>query len=82
MNEFQLNDNNDTMQCVTCNKSSLFALRLKILEKQKKRQLSLWSKQEFFKNALEVWDISSFLYKIEIRKDTNIANYIVSFHSK
>jgi hypothetical protein len=42
MNEFPPNDNNDMMQCVTCNKSSLFALKLKILEKkEKKRQISL-----------------------------------------
>jgi len=30
--EFQLNSNDDMMQCVTCNKSSLFAPRLKTLE--------------------------------------------------
>jgi hypothetical protein len=30
--EFQLNNNDDVMRCVTCNKSSLFASRLKPLE--------------------------------------------------
>ncbi len=41
----------------------------------------MWSKQEFFQMFLRC-DINSYLYEIEIRKDTNVANYIVPFHSK
>jgi hypothetical protein len=64
MNEFQPDDNNDMMQCVTCNKSSLFAPRLKILEKQKKRQISLWSKQEFFQMLLRCETLVHFYMKL------------------
>ncbi len=82
MNELQPNDNNDMMQCVTCNRSSLFAPRLKILEKRKEKTNIFVKQTRIFSNVLEVWDINSFRYEIEIRKDTNIANYIVPFHSK
>jgi hypothetical protein len=64
MNEFQPNDTNDMMQCVTCNKSSLFAPRLKILKKQKKRQISLWSKQEVFQMFLRCKTLVHFYMKL------------------
>jgi len=48
MNKFQPNDNNDMMQCVTCNKSSLFALRLKILEKKKRKDKYLCEANKIF----------------------------------
>jgi hypothetical protein len=51
------------MQCVTCNKSSLFEPRLKALEKQGKPNILL--EQEKFPNVLEVRDINSFLYEIK-----------------
>ncbi len=38
INEFCSNGNNDTMECVTSNKSSLFAPRPKALEKQGKNK--------------------------------------------
>jgi hypothetical protein len=36
INKFQLKNNNDMMQCVICNKFSLFTPRLRACEKQKK----------------------------------------------
>jgi hypothetical protein len=51
------------MQCVTCNKFSLFAPRLKALEKQ--GETNILVEQEKFPNVLEVKDINSFLYEIE-----------------
>ncbi len=51
------------MQCVTCNKSFLFAPRLKALEKQGKTNILV--EQEKFPNVLEVREINSFLYEIE-----------------
>jgi hypothetical protein len=44
-NEFQPKGNNDIMQCVTCNKSCLFAPRLKVSWKQRKK-LQLFLKQK------------------------------------
>jgi len=39
--------NNDMMQCVTKNKSSFFAPKLKALEKRKKSQMFFQSKKKF-----------------------------------
>jgi hypothetical protein len=44
-NEFQPKGNNDMMQCVACNKSYLFAPRLKASRKQRK-QLQMFLKQK------------------------------------
>jgi hypothetical protein len=52
------------------------------LEKRKEKTNIFVKQTRIFSNVLEVWDINSFRYEIEIRKDTNIANYIVPFHSK
>jgi hypothetical protein len=41
MNEFQPKDNDDMIQCETCNKSFVFAPKLKIFEKIRERQISL-----------------------------------------
>jgi hypothetical protein len=46
---------------VTCNKSSLFASRLKTLKKEKEKR-NILVEQEFFLNILKVEDINSFLY--------------------
>jgi hypothetical protein len=54
MNELQPNDNNDMMQCVTCNRSSLFAPRLKILEKRKEKTNIFVKQTRIFSNVLEV----------------------------
>jgi len=47
INEFQPKGNNDMMQFVTCNKSSLFAPRLKALCKFKRKQIFLENKTKF-----------------------------------
>jgi hypothetical protein len=52
------------MQCVTCNKSSLFAPRLKTLENMETTNIIM--EQYIFKNVVEMKDTNSFLYKIEI----------------
>jgi len=52
-------------QCVTCNKSFLFAPKLKKLKKQGNNNYYLWSKN-FFLNVLEMKDINPFLSEIEI----------------
>jgi len=48
-----------------CNKSFLFAPKLKKLKKQGNNKYHLWTKN-FFLNVLEVKDINPFLYEIEI----------------
>lgn len=50
------------MQCVKCNKSSLFALRLKALEKQGKGK---YPREEKRSNVFETRNINSFLYGIQ-----------------
>jgi len=55
------------MQCVTCNKSSLFAPKIKTLKNYEKDKYPY----EFFyiyNIVLKVWDIYSFLYEIEAWK--------------
>jgi hypothetical protein len=51
------------MQCVTCNKSSLFAPKLKKWKNKKKTNILL--KQENFPNVFKMKDTNSFLYEIE-----------------
>jgi hypothetical protein len=51
------------MQFVTCNKSSLFAPRLK--NYVNKEKTNIFVKQDKISNVLEVKDIHSFLYEIE-----------------
>jgi hypothetical protein len=55
------------IQCVICNKFSLFAPRLKALEKQKKNKYPCWRifLNEKNLNVLEVNGINSFLYKFK-----------------
>jgi hypothetical protein len=43
--KFWFKGENDMMQCVTCNKSSLFVPKLKSIEKTKKRWISLQGKK-------------------------------------
>jgi hypothetical protein len=62
--EFQPKGNAVMMQCVTCNKSSLFAPRLKMLEN--KETTNIIVKQEKFLSFFEMKDINSSLYNIEI----------------
>jgi hypothetical protein len=53
-----LKNNNDIMQCVICNKSSLFTLRPRACEKQKKK--TMWN--EFLKKKFwkwEIWDVNN-----------------------
>jgi len=57
--KIQPKGNDDMMQCVTCNKSFLFAPRLKT----RKQQISLWSKKKLL-NVVKVKDANSFLYKM------------------
>jgi hypothetical protein len=52
------------MRCVTCNKSSLFAPRLKMLEN--KETTNIIVKQEKNLSVVEMKNINSFLYNIEI----------------
>jgi hypothetical protein len=47
--EFQPNNNDDVMWCVTCNKSSLFAQRLKTLEN--KETTNIIVEHEFLKKC-------------------------------
>jgi hypothetical protein len=51
------------MQCVTCNKSSLFAPKLKTMEKQEKNKYPC--KIEKILNVFEMRDTNSFPYEIE-----------------
>jgi hypothetical protein len=51
--EFQPKSNDDMMQCVTCNKSSLFAPRLKTLEN--KETTNIIVEQEFFSQCMLKW---------------------------
>jgi hypothetical protein len=62
--EFQPKGNDDMTRCVTCNKSSLFAPRLKTLEN--KETTNIIVKQEKFLSVVEMKDINSFLYNIKI----------------
>jgi len=50
------------MQCVTCNKSFLFAPRLKALKNKKK--IFVLVEQEKFPSVLEMRKTNSFLYEI------------------
>jgi hypothetical protein len=61
-------------QYVTC-----FASRLKTLKKQRKKQISLLSKQDFFSNVLDIWYTNSFLDVMEVQKDIKIIKTL--FHS-
>jgi hypothetical protein len=64
INEFQPKSNNDMMQCVIRNKSSLFTLRLRACEKQKKtNNLVKWI---FKKKVLKMRNMNSFLHEIEM----------------
>ncbi len=63
INEFWTKDNNGIVQCVTCNKSPLFAPRQKALEKKGKKTLM---EQEKFPNVLVALSTNSFLYEIEV----------------
>jgi len=51
-------------QCVMCNKSVLFAPKLKKLKEQGNNNIIV--EQKKFLNVLEVKDINPFLYEIEI----------------
>jgi hypothetical protein len=58
--EFQPKSNVDMMRCVTCNKSSLFAPKLKTLENKETTNCGAR------KSVVELKDTNSFLYKIKI----------------
>jgi hypothetical protein len=60
--EFQSQSNHDMMQCVTCNKSFLFAPRLKALKNEKK--INILVEWEKFPSVLEMRKSNSFLYEI------------------
>jgi hypothetical protein len=53
------------MQCVTCNKYSLFASRLKTLENKKTTNIIVEQGKKIL-SVVEVKDTNSFVYKIEI----------------
>ncbi len=61
------------MQCVKCNKSSLFARRLKTLEKQGKGKYPCEEKKS---NVFETRDINSFLYGIQSSTTLQFATWI------
>jgi hypothetical protein len=63
---FGIKVNNDMMQCLICNKSSLFVPKLNTLKKTRKRKISnILVEQEIFSSILETRNINSFLYEIE-----------------
>jgi hypothetical protein len=74
INEFQPKSNNDMMQCVIRNKSSLFTLRLRACEKQKKtNNLVKWIfKKKFWK--WETW--IHFYMKLRCEQHCNDAPWI------